>query len=309
MNWRGTPHVAATRQNFARLQCSRSRLNSPQVQARFHRAWRKAPHTQHSAFTLVELLVVIAIIAVLASLLLPALTKAKARGQTIVCLNHARQLGLAWLLYAYDHGDRLAYNLGASEIKQLLSRRQQFNWANSVLNWELDSDNTNGTLNTDAALGPYVGRNPRVFRCPSDSVLSSIQRRAGWSERSRSISMNAMVGDAGEFTTSGTNVNNPAYRQFLKLGEFPAPSEVFVFVEEHPDSINDGYFLNRGLTATWTDLPASYHNGSANLSFADGHALTHRWALPSTKPPAKPDAAGLPLALGDDERADFYWLL
>ena len=121
--------------------------------------------------------------------------------------------------------------------------------------------------------------------------------------------MNAMVGDAGEFTLGSTNVNNPYYRQFFKLSEFSAASSIFVFIEEHPDSINDGYFLNRASTGGWTDLPASFHNGSANLTFADGHAESRRWMLPSTKPDPRPDAAGLPFSLGDDDRADFYWLM
>jgi prepilin-type N-terminal cleavage/methylation domain-containing protein/prepilin-type processing-associated H-X9-DG protein len=261
------------------------------------------------AFTLVELLVVISVIGVLSSLLLPALARAKVKGQSIFCLNNLRQLNLAWLLYAQDNNDRLAYNLGATELKQMLARGEHYNWANSVLNWELDSDNTNLTLNTDAALGPLVARNARVFKCPTDTVLSAIQKYAGWTERSRTFSMNAMVGDAGEFTRGGTNVNNPEYRQFLKLGEFPSASEIFVFTEEHPDSINDGYFLNRGYAKGWTDLPSSYHGGSANLSYADGHAESHYWIVPSTKPPPKPDAAGLPFSLKLNERTDFYWLL
>ncbi len=262
-----------------------------------------------TAFTLVELLVVVAVMGILASVLLPALAKAKSKGQALICLNNLRQLHLAWMLYAHDNNDRLAYNLGATEIKQSLRQQRPINWANSVLNWELDPDNTNQLLNTEAALGGYLGRNHRVFRCPSDSVLSAIQKRAGWVERSRSVSMNAMVGDAGEFTRGGTNVNNPFYRQFMKLGDLQSAAETFVFIEEHPDSINDGYFLNKASSGGWTDLPASYHNGSANLSFADGHVENHRWLVPSTKPPPRPDAAGLPFPLEREDRGDFYWLL
>jgi prepilin-type N-terminal cleavage/methylation domain-containing protein/prepilin-type processing-associated H-X9-DG protein len=260
-------------------------------------------------FTLIELLVVIAVIGIVASLLLPALAKAKAKGQGIVCLSNLRQLQLAWLVYAHDHNDSLAYNLGATEIKRMLAAQQRYNWANSVLNWELDADNTNLLLNTEASLGPYVAGNTKVFKCPADLVVSALQRKAGWTERTRSISMNAMVGDAGEFTRGGTNVNNPSYRQFMKLSQIPAASSIFVFIEEHPDSINDGYFLNRGHEGAWTDLPASYHNGSANLAFADGHAEMHRWLLAGTRPPPRPDAAGLPFALPEHDRADFYWLM
>ena len=105
------------------------------------------------------------------------------------------------------------------------------------------------------------------------------------------------------------NVNNPDYTQFFKITQIPRPVEIFVFLDEHPDSINDGYFLNKASAPGWTDLPASYHNGAANLSFADGHSEIHPWVVTSTKPPARPDAAGLPFALGPNERTDFYWLL
>jgi prepilin-type processing-associated H-X9-DG protein len=237
------------------------------------------------------------------------LTKAKAKGQSVYCLNNLRELNLGWLMYAQENGDQLTYNLGATELRRILALHQTYNWANSILDWELDPDNTNVFLNTDAALGQYVARNAQLFLCPADHVLSAIQRRAGWSRRSRSISLNAMVGDAGDFTVSGMNVNNPDYRQFFKLGDIPTPTDIFTFIEEHPDSIDDGYFLNKTSFPGWTDLPASYHNGSANLAFSDGHVENHAWQLGSTKPPARPDAAGLPLELPETQRADLYWLL
>lgn len=268
----------------------------------FERRWGR------SAFTLLELLVVISVISLLAALLLPTLAKAREKGASTFCLNNQKQLQLAWVLYAEDNNEVLAHNLGGGEIKRLLTNNACGNWANSLMSWELEAENTNALLNTEAELGRYVGKHPQVFRCPSDRALSQIQRAAGWRERSRSISMNAMIGDAGEFTTSGQNTNNPSYHQFLKLSEFTRTSDIFVFIEEHPDSINDGYFINNTDYPEWHDLPASYHNGSANLAFADGHVENHRWVCQSTKKPARPEGASVPFDIEENDRADFYWL-
>jgi prepilin-type processing-associated H-X9-DG protein len=123
--------------------------------------------------------------------------------------------------------------------------------------------------------------------------------------------MNAMIGDAGDVSTSGINVNNPRYVQFFRISSIPAAASIFVFLDEHPDSINDGYFLNEAYDWKWNDLPASYHNGAASLWFADGHSETHRWLYASTKRPAQPDgAAPLPMQeqLPVSEWADFGWL-
>lgn len=262
-----------------------------------------------AGFTLLELLVTIAIIATLASLLMSALAAGKSKARSVSCLNNERQMILAWFLYASDFNDALPYNLGADEIRREVARQRYWNWTSSIMSWELDPDNTNTTLLTRGGMGSYTAATREVYRCPSDSVVSDLQARAGWRSRTRSISMNAMVGDAGEYTRGGINVNNPDYRQFFRLGQIPRPSEVFVFVEEHPDSINDGYFLNRPDTREWTDLPASYHNGGANLAFADGHMEGHRWQFASTKPPSRPDAALLPFRPPAPEQADFDWLM
>jgi prepilin-type processing-associated H-X9-DG protein len=216
---------------------------------------------------------------------------------------------LACLVYSSDFNDALPYNLGAAEIKNMEAQNQFWNWTSPVMSWELDPDNTNTVEVTEGGIGPYTGRARRVYRCPVDSVLSDLQIHAGWTARVRSISMNAMVGNAGQYLQAGANVNNPDYRQFLRVPQIPQPAQIFVLTEEHPDSINDGYFLNKPDSMQWTDLPASYHKGAANLAFADGHLETHKWRFASTQPPARPDAAHLPFPVPLAERADYDWLM
>jgi prepilin-type N-terminal cleavage/methylation domain-containing protein/prepilin-type processing-associated H-X9-DG protein len=260
-------------------------------------------------FTLIELLTVIAVIAILAALLLPVLTRVKSKAHGIACLSSERQLMLATLVYVNDFNDTLPYNLGIAEIKKLAEKNWFWNWTTPVMSWELDSDNTNTVLLVKGGIGPYTGSSAAVYRCPADSVVSDIQAKAGWTARVRSFSMNAMVGNAGHYLQGGANVNNPDYVQFLKLGQIPQPERIFVLTDEHPDSVTDGYFLNQPDNIRWWRLPASYHNGAANLAFADGHLETHKWRLASTKPPAHPDSADLPIPVAARQRADFEWLM
>ena len=248
------------------------------------------------AFTLIELLVVIAIIAILAGLLLPALSRAKSQAQGAACLSNLKQLQLGAQLYAGDHGDRYVNNHGVGETR---ARRQT--WVNHVLNWEDSPENTNTVYVTDALLGGYVGKSVPVFKCPSDRSLSLV------GPRTRSLSMNSLVGDPGELT----NKFNPSLTQFFKDTEVAAPSGIFVFLDEHPDTINDGFFMNRlEETPKWGNLPASFHNGAGNFSFADGHTETHRWAVTSgpgatIRPNVKGGAGGIFVI---DVLTDWNWV-
>jgi prepilin-type processing-associated H-X9-DG protein/prepilin-type N-terminal cleavage/methylation domain-containing protein len=245
----------------------------------------------YTAFTLIELLVVIAIIAILAGLLLPALAQTKGRAQSLACLSNVRQLQTAWFLYADENEDRLVNNHGKPET---VARRNT--WANNVQDWGNSDDNINPIYLTDSLLGPCVGRSAPVYKCPSDKTP------AANGQRIRSMSMNAMVGDPGELT----NRFNPDYLQFFILADIRDPANIFVFLDEHPDTINDGFFVNRLEDYQWGNLPASYHNGAANISFADGHSETHRWVVGGTIRPPVPGGAGGGFAASP--ATDFQWL-
>lgn len=229
-------------------------------------------HEADHAFSLIELLVVIAVIAILAALLLPALGRSKSKAEGITCANNLKQLSLAWQLYADDNDGYLVNNHGTPET---LARRQT--WANNVLDWVDGDDNTNLVYLTDSMLGPYANRATRIYKCPSD------REPALNGQRLRTMSMNAQVGNPGELT----NRFNPAYVQFFKTAEILNPAGIFVFLDEHCDTLNDGFFVNRLDDYEWGNLPGSYHNGAANLSFADGHLEARRWLVAETIQPAR----------------------
>lgn len=246
---------------------------------------------RRTAFTLVELLVVIAIIAVLASLLLPALSKSKVKAEGIACNNNLRQLVLAWATYSNDNLDLLIHNYG---YPQTLATRDT--WANNVESWLNSDENTNLTFLTETPLSPYTKQSTVIFKCPSDRAP------AANGPRIRSMSMNSMVGDPGDLT----NKFNPLYMQFFRMDEIPDPSSIFVFLDEHCDTLNDGFFMNRLEDYHWGNLPGSYHNGAANLAFADGHCESHRWQVADTIRPPIPGGVGgvIPVTT----TTDFDWL-
>ncbi len=233
-----------------------------------------------AGFTLIELLVVIAIIAILAAMLLPALSKAKTKAQGILCMSNTKQLMLAWQMYAGDNNERIvqSYHGGAAQGGSIAtSDPKAAPWVVGWLDWTTSKDNTNIAYLTDdkyARLGRYVGKNKGIFKCPADIYVSGPQRSAGFTERVRSVSGNIGVGDGN--ATSGPW--DALYKHILKTSDFiyPGAAETWVFLDEHPCSINDAGFFNPG-AANWIDQPASYHNGAAGFSFGDGHSETHKW--------------------------------
>ena len=241
-----------------------------------------------AGFTLVELLVLIGIIAILAALLLPALSKAKARANTVVCLNNVKQLQLAWHMYAEDHDDWMAANCVGTrpgDTPELSS------WVGGIMVYETTrptfadfSDSTN-TLKLVpggyGSIGQYT-KSPGLYKCPADKswILLGGQRHS----RVRSVSMSAYLGRAEWYR------NAYCFSKTSDLTE-PGPANTFVFVDEHEDSIWCGAFLVAANTSWadtfWAGIPAGRHIGAGIFTFADGHAETKKWRDRRTSVPVK----------------------
>jgi prepilin-type N-terminal cleavage/methylation domain-containing protein/prepilin-type processing-associated H-X9-DG protein len=259
-------------------------------------------------FTLIELLVVIAIIAILAAMILPALQKAKTKAHGIYCLNNEKQLAMSWLMYADDNNGLLVPNhdAGSTDINTA--------WALGWEDWTANNTaNTNIQYLLATKISPYA-KSMSVYKCPGDTTPCEMFGQQ--LPRVRSVALNGLI-EGGAYGTSGIsswganrNLGIIAYNKLTDIIK-PAPVDLFVFVDEHGDSINDGWMItDYSLANKWEDTPASYHNGACGFSFADGHAATQKWRDSSTKIPvtkANPLLNGA-VQVAAGEGADLAWM-
>jgi len=232
------------------------------------------------AFTLVELAAIVATLLLLGLIMAHGLANARDGGQAVRCLNNHRQLITAWQMYADDNNGLLVMNFHGGDAAGGAGASITANrpWALGWQDWTTSSDNTNSQFlvaDKYSVLAKYFNREPRVYQCPADTYVSIPQETRGWIRRARSYSMSMAMGNGN----AESGPWDPLYKHVRTITDLQIPTvaNAFVFIEEHPDSMNDPAFQLPYATAL-VDAPANHHNGACAVTFADGHSEVHAWS-------------------------------
>lgn len=245
---------------------------------------RRATNHRASGFTLIELLVVIAIIAILAALLLPALSQAKKQAQGIQCESNEKQLAVGWSMYVGEF-QKLPSSTGDGNIVNV---QNNGNYGDGWCVGRMDQppcaiDPVGSELIAHSVMFPYVN-STLVYRCPADTstMKGGVVHPFGGAgtNRVRSMDCNAWVGDWEDGETIMSPTGLPA-TAFAKPSDISRPAGTVLFLDECPATINDCNFECWPDSTTWTDIPATYHVGANGMSWCDGHAEIHQWHDPT----------------------------
>jgi prepilin-type N-terminal cleavage/methylation domain-containing protein/prepilin-type processing-associated H-X9-DG protein len=240
-------------------------------------AAKQLARSANVAFTLIELLVVIAIIAILAALLLPALSKAKVRAQSVACLNNLKQLETCWHLYALDYNDHLPPNNSIASAGSGAAIASAASWCTNYAPFDADPGGIRYGL-----LFPY-NTSMEIYHCPADRSTTDTRGGAKLTPlRIRSYNMNLCINGAPELDPYAAQ--DPSFKKFTEIRN-PSTSKLWVFLDVHEDAIFDSTFGMPpfqfwGDARTWWDIPANRHAQGCNLSFGDGHAEHWKWRVP-----------------------------